>query len=432
METTGLILSIVLLIVFLAAGVHIAVSLALAGIVGLSLIIGLNAALEMLALSAYREIGSWMYTVIPLFIFMGEIIHYGGLTEDIYKATHKWLARLPGGLAIATIAGCAGFAMACGSSLATAATFAPIAIPEMLRYQYDKKLALGTVAAGGTLGVMIPPSIGLVIYGMLTNTSIGKLLIAGFIPGFILAGLFMLLIFVKAVLKPETAPPGPRFSLSERVASLRGIWSIIVLAVLVLGGIYVGVATPTEAAAVGAIASFLIVLLSRRLTSKDFWSALTSTAQTSAMIFVIFFAAMLFSMTITLVQAPQKIIELITVFQIPSQLVLILIFGLFVLLGMFVDPTSMVLITVPVCFPIVTAMGFDPIWFGVVTVVMVEIAVLTPPIGLNVFAIRSVYPDASLEEIFSSVWPFFGMQLVGLALFTVFPGIVMWAPGSMH
>ena len=432
METFALIVSIAMLIVLLAAGVHIAVSLALAGIVGLTFIVGLRAAMEMLALSAFREVGSWMYTVIPLFIFMGEIVHYGGVTEDIYRSAHKWLARLPGGLAIATIAGCAGFAMACGSSLATAATFAPIAIPEMLRYKYNRKLALGTVAAGGTLGVMIPPSIGLVIYGMLTNTSIGKLLIAGFIPGFILAFLYMLLIFVRAIKTPELAPKGPRFDLKDRLVSLRGIWSILVLAILVLGGIYIGIATPTEAAAVGGLTSFLIVLVSGRLSSGNFWAALTSTAQTSAMIFVIFFAAMLFSMTITMAQAPQKIIEIITLWQVPSAVVLIMIYGLFILLGMFVDPTSMVLITVPVCFPIVCSMGYDPIWFGVISVVMVEIAVLTPPIGLNVFAIKSVYPDTTIEEIFSSIWPFFGMQLVALALFTFFPEIVMWAPRTME
>jgi tripartite ATP-independent transporter DctM subunit len=432
METIALTLSVVLLISLLGAGVHVAVSLALAGIVGLSFIIGPPAALEMLGLAAYREVGNWMYTVIPLFILMGEMIHRGGFTEDIYKAAYKWFAWLPGGLAMATIAGCAGFSMACGSSLATAAAFTPIAIPEMLRYNYSKKLALGAVAAGGTLGVMIPPSIGLVIYGMVTNTSIGKLLIAGFIPGFILAGLFMLYIFVRVLMKPQEAPSGPQFSMREKVTSLRGIWSVLVLAVMVLGGIYLGIATPTEAAAVGAFSAFLIVLISRRLTSADFWSALVSTAQTSAMIFVIFFAAMLFSMTITLVQVPQAIVEFIGYFQIPAYLVLILVYGLFILLGMFVDPTSMVLITVPVCFPIVMAMGYDPIWFGVVTVVMVEIAALTPPIGLNVFVIRSVYPDASLGEIFNSVWPFFGMQLIALVLFTAFPDIVMWAPRMMR
>ena len=403
----------------------------LIGFLGFSFVLSLEKGIGMLGMAVYGSISLYDLSVIPLFLLMGQFAFYGGLSRDFYFTMHKWLGRLPGGLAIATIGGCAGFAAVCGSSVATAVTMGSVALPEMQSYKYDSKLATGSIAAGGTLGILIPPSTAFVVYGIITGQPIGILLLAGFLPGLLLAGLFMLLIYILVRMNPAIGPPGPQSSLMEKVISLKGSWGILLLFILVIGGLYLGVFTPTEAAAVGASGALVIAIGKRSLSWQNFLDALLSTGQTSAMIFAILIGASVFSYFIAVTKIPFLLANGIAGLAVHRLVILSLILFMYVLLGCLMEAFSMIIITMPIIFPIVQTLGFDPIWYGVLMVIMIEMGMITPPVGLNVFVIQGVARDVPLYTIFRGAAPFVLAMVVCIILLIMFPSIALLIPGTM-
>lgn len=403
----------------------------LVGFLGFSYMRSVEKAIGMLGMAVYGSLSVYDLAVIPLFLLMGQFAFHGGLSRDFYKTMYKWLGRLPGGLAIATIGGCAGFAAVCGSSVATAVTMGSVALPEMQKYKYDSKLAVGSIAAGGTLGILIPPSIAFAVYGIITSTPIGPLLLSGFLPGLLLTGLFMLLIYIMARRNPTLGPPGPPVSLREKVTSLKGGWGILSLFILVIGGIYLGVFTPTEGAAFGAFAALLISLGRRSLSWQNFLDTLLSTGKTSAMIFAILIGASVFSYFIAISQIPNLLADTIAGLSVHRLVILSLILFMYVILGCLMEAFSMIILTMPIIFPIIQKLGFDPIWFGVLMVIMMEMGMITPPVGLNVFVIQGVARDVPLYTIFRGTAPFVVAMVVCIIILIIFPSIALFLPGIM-
>jgi len=403
----------------------------LVGFLGFSHLRSVEKAIGMLGMAVYGSVSVYDLSVIPLFLLMGQFAFYGGLSRDFYFTMYRWLGRLPGGLAIATIGGCAGFAAVCGSSVATAVTMGSVALPEMQKYKYDPKLAVGSIAAGGTLGILIPPSIAFVVYGIITSTPIGPLLLSGFLPGLLLAGLFMLLIYIMARRNPTIGPPGPPVSLREKVASLKGGWGILSLFILVIGGIYSGVFTPTEGAAFGAFAALVLSLGKRSLSWQNFLDTLLSTGKTSAMIFAILIGASVFSYFIAVTKIPSLLADTIAGLGVHRLVILSLILFMYVILGCLMEAFSMVILTMPIIFPIIQKLGFDPIWFGVLIVIMIEMGMITPPVGLNVFVMQGVARDVPLYTIFRGAAPFVLAMVVCIIILIIFPSIALFLPGIM-
>ncbi|VEN74194.1 C4-dicarboxylate ABC transporter permease [Candidatus Desulfarcum epimagneticum] len=378
-----------LLFVLLILGMPVGLALALTGFMGISVLISPEVAMPALARSFYSTFTSYSLTVIPLFVLMGELASICGLSKDIYFAADKWARRLPGGLGLATIGACAGFSTICGSSVATAATLGKIALPEMKRYGYDEKLSSGTVAAGGALGFLIPPSVGFVIYGILTELSIGKLLIAGFLPGFMLAAAFAGIVWIWATVKPQAAPASfEKVPFKEKIAALTRAWELIAAFFLVMGGIYAGVFTPTEAGAAGAFFLFLTAIFRKKASPKDFLAAFQSTVKISVMTFIILGGADIFARFIALTLLPQKLAAVLAALEVSRYAVLAIILAGYLVLGCFLDAVSMMALTLPVIFPAILEMGFDPLWFGVISVLMMEAGLITPPPGPQYFRHR--------------------------------------------
>ena len=384
-QTLGLV-GIGVLFVLLLIGMPIGFALALVGVGGVSYMTDISVALPTLVRSFFGTFTTYSFTVIPLFVLMGELASASGLSQGIYDVADKWLRRLPGGLGVATIGACSGFAAICGSSVATAATLGRVALPEMERYGYDQKLATGSVAAGGTLGFLIPPSIGFVVYGILTEQSIGKLLISGFLPGFLLAGAYVLIIIGWALLKPDLAPAAPqRVSLLDKIVALKNTWELIVVFLLVMGGIYLGFFTPTEAGALGAFFLFVVTLWKRKLTWAALVDALKATTRVSVMIFIILAGAYVFTYFMALTQIPMNLAAWLSSLDASAYLILTIMLMGYLILGCFLDATSMMVLTLPVIFPTILELGFNPIWFGVISVLMMEAGLITPPPGSQYF-----------------------------------------------
>lgn len=421
-----------LLFFLLIIGMPIAFSLMFAGFVGVSYLASIGAALPMIARSVYESSSHYPYTVIPLFVVMGGYAGISGLSRDLYDTFDKWLRRLPGGLGMATIAACAGFAAISGSSVAAAATMGTVAYPEMRRFHYSPRLASGTVAAGGTLAFLIPPSLGFVVYGMLAQESIGKLLISGIFPGLILAGSYIGILFGLVKLCPHWAPPvGGSVSFREKLTALKGVWEPVAIFLLVIGGIYFGVFTPTEAAGVGATILFLTALLKRRLTWEALLTSLYETMRISVMVLFLVAAANVFSYFLALSTIPIKVSAWIIGLGVSRYVVLAIIVVIFLALGCFLDAISMMVLTLPVILPVMATLNFHPIWFGVVCVIMMEAGLITPPMGLNVFTVAAIAKDTSLEEIFKGALPFLAAMLFVTVLITLFPQIALFLPGMM-
>jgi tripartite ATP-independent transporter DctM subunit len=363
---------------------------------------------------------------------MGQIAQYTGMSEDIYDVVYKWMGHLRGGLAMATVLGCAGFAAISGASFAAVAVLGAVALPEMRKYKYDLGLATGCITSGGTLGILIPPSIAFVIYGMLVEESIGKLLMAGIIPGILLTILYVLAIYIVCAIKPEMGPATPiKFSMGERIKSLRGIWSFLVLFVLVVGGIYTGIFTPTEAAGVGAFGTMVIGFARRKLTIRNLIKAIQETMVTTAMVFLILVGANIFSIFLGVTELPMTLADYIGGLDVPRFVILIGILALYIVLGCVLVGLAMIILTIPVIYPVVSALGYDPIWFGVVMVIVLEIGLITPPVGLNVFVMKGVARDIPLETIFRGVVPFIIASIVALVLIIIFPDIATFLPNQM-
>ncbi len=432
MDTTLIVtLILALMFVLLVAGMPIGFSMGVAGVVGTSLFIGLDASLSLLGQTAFETAITYNLSVVPLFVLMGAFATSSGLSESLYRACHTWLGHKRGGLALATIGGCGAFAAICGSSLATAATMTKVALPEMRRYNYDERLATGSIAAGGTIGILIPPSVILVLYGILTESNIGHLFLAGIIPGILMVLFFMITISLITYRNPELGPRGPVASGTEKLQAFRGVWGTVLLFLLVIGGIYLGIFTPTEAAGIGATGAFFLGLLARRMTFQIFLDCLVDTTKTTAMIFTILIGAILFNNFLVFSNVPGDVAEWVSTLPFSAHALLIVILLIYLLMGCALDALAMILLTVPVFFPIVANLGFDPIWFGVLIVMVVELGLISPPIGMNVFVIKGIVPDVSLANIYWGVLPFVVAQILLIALIIVFPFLATWLPQTM-
>jgi tripartite ATP-independent transporter DctM subunit len=426
------ILGSALLFLLLMIGMPIAFALLFVGFVGISYLASVGAALPLIARSVYESSSHYPYTVIPLFIVMGGYAGISGMSRDLYNAFDKWLRKLPGGLGMATIAACAGFAAISGSSVAAAATMGTVAYPEMRRFNYSPRLASGTVAAGGTLAFLIPPSLGFVVYGMLAQESIGKLLISGIFPGLILAGAYIGIVYGMVKLYPDWAPlVAGTVSFREKLIALKGVWETVAIFLLVIGGIYFGIFTPNEAAGVGATILFLIAVIKRKLTGKTLLASLYETVRISVMVLFLVAAANVFSYFLALSMIPMKVSAWIIGLGVSRYVVLLIIIAIYLLLGCFLDAISMMVLTLPVILPVMATLKFDPIWFGVVCVIMMEAGLITPPMGLNVFTVAAIAKDTSLEEIFKGALPFLIAMLFVTFLITLFPQIALYLPGMM-
>ena len=410
----------------------VAFSMMLIGAIGMAEIIGWDGALANVGQTAFDAAINYELSVVPLFILMGNFVTRARLAEELYSASNAFLGHRKGGLAMATIVACGGFSAICGSSLATAATMAKVAIPSMRRYNYADTLATGSIAAGGTLGILIPPSVLLVIYGILTQTNIGKLFAAGVLPGMVAVGFYLLAVRGVVALRPDAGPAGERQPWSQRWHSLRRVWGVLLLFAIVMGGIYGGVFSPTEAAGIGAFGAFVFALLRRALSWRSFYEVLMESAATTAMLFTVLIGALLFANFINLTEFPGALLEIAGQYQEDPWMVIAAILVIYVLLGCVFESMSMILLTVPIFYPLVLSLGYDPLWFGIVVVVVVEISLITPPVGLNVFVLRGVLPDVSTGTIFRGVTPFWIADLFRLAVIVAFPALSLWLPGFVN
>jgi C4-dicarboxylate transporter, DctM subunit len=425
------VLGFVVLFVLMALRVPIGIAMGIAGVGGFAVLSAFYPALNLLAQSPIRVTTDWDLAVIPTFILMGAFATAAGMSRELFQTSNAWLGHRRGGLAMATITACAGFAAINGSSVATAATMTQVALPEMRRAGYQPGFAAGTIAAGGTLGIMIPPSVIFVIYGVLTETDISRLFVAGIVPGLIGTVLYVNAVQILGHLRPEVMPRGARTPWRARFASLRDVWAVLLLFVFCIGGLYAGLFTATEASAMGAGGAFLIGLARRRLTPRLIMQCLVDSVRTSAAIFTIVIGAFLFGYFLVITQTAQNVSAYLLSLPIGPHGILALILLMYLLLGAIMDELAMILLTVPVIFPVITQLGFDPIWFGVIVVMVVELGMIVPPIGMNVFVINSMARDVPLTAIYKGVAPFIVSDLVRLTLLVVFPSLSLFLPSQM-
>ena len=427
----GLIGFIVLLLLLILR-MPIAVAMGVLGVVGMGYVAGWDAGLNLLRTVPYAAVSNYGFSVVPLFILMGNFCFHAGVSRDLYYTVYKWLGQFRGGLAMATVGACAGFAAVSGSSLATAATMGTVALPEMKKYKYDPALATGAITAGGTLGILIPPSVVLVVYGILTEVSIGKLFLAGFIPGVLEAAFYIVTIYIICKRSPLLGPAGARTGLKEKVVALKDTWMILVLFLVVIGGIYMGVFSPTEAAGVGAFGALVLTLSRRRLSSQGFTSSLLETVKTTAMIFTILIGALLFGYFLAVTRIPFELASMASELAVNRYIILGAVVAVYIFLGCLMIPMAMIILTIPIVFPLIIALGFDPIWFGVITVRIFEIAQITPPVGMNVFIIKGVAKDIPMGTIYRGIVPFLVADICHLTLLVVFPQLALFLPSLMR
>jgi tripartite ATP-independent transporter DctM subunit len=425
-------LAAMLVIAFLR--VPIALAMGIVGIVGYAYMRDWNftTAFAVAQTKIYETGRNYTLSVVPLFILMGNFVTRAGMSHELFRAAYAFIGHLRGGLAMATILACAGFGAICGSSIATAATMAKVAYPSMKRFGYSDRLATGAIASGGTLGIMIPPSTILVIYGVFTETNIGKLFAAGVLPGIL--GAFLLCMAVRYVTwrDPNAGPPGERSSWRERWQAVKGIWAVGFLFLFVIGGIYGGLFTATEGAGMGAFGAMVFALWRRALTWKTLYAALVESARTTAMLFMILIGALMFADFINISTMPADLKAFVTQFQISPIAVVAAICVIYVLLGTAMEELSMVLLTLPVFFPIIVHLGYDPVWFGVLIVVVVEIGLISPPVGMNLFVLKTLLPNVATMTVFRGVMPFMAADCVRFALLVAFPAISLWLPSLMR
>lgn len=421
------------LLALIALRVPIAFCLALVGLGGMFLLAGQEATFAMLSTQLYSSVANNALTAVPLFLLMGYFAFHAGLTRACFGTARIWLAKFPGGLAMASVAGCALFGACAGSGVAAAGAMGRVAIPEMLRYGYDRKLACGSIAAAATLAVLIPPSIVMVVYAILVEVSIGRLLMAGYLPGLLSAAILMAMIYVRVKRNPALAPAVPfTVTWAQRLASLRDVWGITVLIVLVLGGIYSGFVTATEAAALGALGALILMIAARQFNARTFRDSLLETARTTSMIFLLLVGAAIFTGFMAISGLPQKIAEVIVAANLSVLMVLLIICLVYVFLGCFLDSISMMLLTLPVLLPVLQTLQVNLIWFGVIVVKLVEIGAITPPFGITVYVVKGVVGNAiPLEEVFRGIWWFLTMEILTLLILILFPQISLFLPNVM-
>lgn len=419
------------LLILILAKVPIPMAMAVVGFVGFGEAINYKASLAMVGQVASEEGMNYGLSVVPLFILMGNFVTQSGLSHELYKSSYAFLGHRRGGLSMATIVACGGFSAVCGSSLATAATMSKVAMPSMRKFGYADSLATGSIAAGGTLGILIPPSVILVIYGLMTETDIGMLFMAGVLPGCL--GVFCYLCAVSAAtaINPSIGPRGERIPWGERFKSLKGVWGVLMLFIIVMGGIYAGIFTPTEAAGIGATGAFFFTLFRGRLTMSVLKKVLVDSASTTAMIFFLLIGSMIFANFVNVVGLPDALADFVLGWDVSPFVVVLILMVVYVLLGCILESMSMIVLTVPVFYPMMQALGFDLIWFGIVVVVVTEISLITPPVGLNVFVLKAVLPDVKVSTIFKGVTPFWIADIVRLTLIVTFPQISLMLASMM-
>jgi tripartite ATP-independent transporter DctM subunit len=425
------ILGFVVLFALMLLRVPVGMAMGLVGVSGFAYLVGGAPALKNVGHTTMRTVTDYNFAVIPLFLLMGSFASTSGMSRELFRGANAFLGHLRGGLGIATIAACGGFAAICGSSVATAATFSTIAYPEMRRHHYPQSFATGVIAAGGTLGIMIPPSTVLAVYGLITEQDIGKLFIAGIVPGLVAVSMYMLTINIIAWLRPGFLPAGERTTWKERGAALRDIWAVLLLFVFIIGGLYGGLFTATEAAGMGAGGAFVIGMVRRRLSVHNILRSLLETTRTTAAIFTILIGALLFGYFLTVTQVPQAATAFLTGLGLGRYGVLALIMLMYLVLGCLMDSLAMIILTVPIIFPVIKELGFDPIWFGVIIVMTVELGLIHPPVGMNIFVIKSVVEDVKISTIFYGVLPFIVTDLIRLAILIAFPILAIWLPSRM-
>lgn len=423
---------IFLMLVLLFSQMSVGPVLALIGFLGFSYLVNPDASLALMGTSPFRTASAHAMSTIPLFVLMGVLCFYADMSKEIYGTLRTWMGRMPGGLAMATVGGCAGFAAVTGSSMATNITMGTISLPEMKRNKYSDSLATGSIAAGGSIGILIPPSIPFIIYAGITEESIGKLFIAGIVPGVMEAVLYMITIYILCKFRPAMGPPGSSTTWKEKIVSLKDTWGILVLFILVIGGIYGGIFTPTEAAGIGASGAFLIGALKRKLDWKKVFTALGDAINTSAMLFLMLIGASIFAYFLTRSQIPFMLSDLVVSFNVPASVTVLAILMVYVILGCIMPIIPAIILTVPIFGPVVSELGFNLIWFGVLVVTMAEIGQITPPFGMNVFVLQKVAKGVSVGTIFKGIVPFLVVDAIRIALIFLFPAIALYLPSLME
>lgn len=428
-ETIGII-GLVVLLILLFAGMWIGAAMALVGFVGYAILVGINPAFSMVSQIPFTTMAWYPLTCVPLFVFMGIVIFHSNIGKDLYVTAYAWLGQLRGGLAMATVAACTLFAAITGVSAPALATLGKVAIPEMQKYNYDTKLASGSLACAGTMAFLIPPSVAFIIYGVLTETSVAELFIAGFLPGVLLAILFMLTIFLMTTIRPQMGPAGPKTSIKEKIVSLKGVWPTVLLFILVLGGIYGGIFTPTEAGAIGAFGAIVITSIMRRLTFRKFLEAALEAGITTAFIMLLIIGAYILMKFLAVSKLTILLGATIAHLALPPMAIFACIVVLYIILGMFLDIISAVILTIPVIFPLVLLLGFDPLWYGVVTIIVIEMGLVTPPVGMDVYVLSGV-TGIPISTIFRGVLPFLIPMIICIILLAIFPEIALFLPQTM-
>ena len=428
-ELVGVI-GVVVLLLLMIAQMWIGFAMGIIGFLGFAYIRGFKSAFSLLAIEPYTVLSDYSLSVIPMFILMGVIASNTEITKDLFRSAHAWIGQLPGGLAMATTVACALFAAICGSSLAGTVTMGKVAVPEMKKYNYANSLVGGCVAAGGTLGILIPPSIGFILYAILTEQSVGKLFMAGIAPGILLTLLFIILITLLVLINPNLAPPSPRSTFRTKIKTLKHTWAMITIFIIVMGGIYAGIFTPTEAGAIGVFGTVIITFFGKRLSGKILITSIVDTVLTSGMIAGIVIGAFIFMRFMTVSQLPFALANFLSSIHLSNYGIFVIILILYVILGMFTDIISSIVITIPVIYPVITSLGFDPIWFGVIVVLVMEMGMITPPIGINVFVLSGL-TRIPVSSVFRGVWPFVLAEIVCITLLTIWPQIVMFIPNRM-
>jgi C4-dicarboxylate transporter, DctM subunit len=425
------VIGFVVLFVLMLLRVPVGMAMGLVGVTGFGYIVGGGSALKMVGQTSMRTVTDYTFGVIPMFLLMGAFVSHSGMSRELFRAANTFVGHLRGGLGIATVVACGGFAAISGSSVATAATFSAVAYPEMRRFGYPQSFSTGVIAAGGTLGAMLPPSTVLAVYGIITEQDIGRLFMAGVLPGLLAATMYVGTVAIIGMARPGFLPAGPRSDWKERREAVRGVWATLLLFIFVIGGLYAGLFTPTEAGGMGASGAFLIGVLRGRLSRSDIRRSLLQATRTAAAVFTVLIGALLFGYFLTVTQTPQKVTTFLTGLGLGAYGVLALIMFMYLVLGCLMDAMAMIILTVPIIFPVIKELGFDPIWFGVIIVMTVELGLIHPPVGMNVFVIKSVVQDVKFSTIFIGVAPFIVTDLVRLAILIAFPIIALWLPSRM-
>ncbi|MCX7678159.1 MAG: TRAP transporter large permease [Spirochaetes bacterium] len=426
------ILGLAALVVLIFTRMPVGFLMAIIGFLGFAAVVSVDAALKLIAHDVFSTFSSYNLTVIPLFVLMGQLAFHSGISTRLFDVAYRFVGRLPGGLAIATIGACAAFSAICGSTNATAATMAAATLPEMKRYNYHPELATGVVAAGGSLGILIPPSVVFIVYGILTEQSIGKLFLAGIIPGILLTIFFMISVGIWVCLRPHLGPKGSAFTFKEKIKSLWGLSEVIVLFSMVMGGLFAGIFTPTEAGAIGAFGTLVLSVIRKKLSVRGLIAALNETTRITCMIMVIVAGATIFGHFLAVTRIPFDVAQWIASFQLPGWVIMMMIIFVYLIGGCFIDALAMVMLTIPIFYPVVIHFGYNPIWFGVIIVLITQIGVITPPVGVNVYVVSGVARDVPLEMIFKGVVPMLIALIVLTLLLIPFPQIALFLPSLIR